>query len=253
MIDSTHRRKLLVAMVVGGLLLSATAAPATGQDGSTSALLVDLHEDGSATMTLPLTFDLRTEAERDAFRTLKNDEAARENLRIGFRDRMQAVAADAENLTGRDMQVTDASVEVSTKPTAGVVRLTVDWSGLAAGDGTRLVITEPFAGGFSTDRPVVVRAPEGYMVTTATPSPTTRNHTLVRWEAGSNLGGFEVVLEPEAGGTGTANADTTTVGQEPEASPPSTTRSPGQPGFGPIVGVIAFLVAGASIAAARRG
>ncbi|MFB6119263.1 PGF-CTERM sorting domain-containing protein [Halosegnis sp.] len=112
------------------------------------------------------------------------------------------------------------------------------YSGLAAVDGDRLVVTEPFASGFEPDRLFVVRGPEGYAVSEAASQPTATDDWSGRYEAETGLDGFAVSLAPtETESTGT----TTDGGGEP-------TETGGQPGFG----VVAALVALAAVLVARR-
>ncbi|WEL18341.1 Putative membrane-associated or secreted trancriptional regulator [Halorhabdus sp. SVX81] len=190
----------IVALVVTATLLVASVAPAGAASGEqpTDAVVVDLESDGSATVTIQSTYDLGSDAEQEAFEELRSDEQAREDIRTTFRNRMALVAESAENATGRDMAVADASVDLGVVDNTGVVTLSVTWDGLAAVEDDRLVVDEPFASGFAIDRPVTLQSPENYTLADATPTPDDRENSL-QWNAGTDLEGFEVSFERTTG------------------------------------------------------
>lgn len=225
-------RRAGVLALVGLLAIAMLGQPVAAQSADEPAFIVALDDDGSAEVTVWLTFDLTTDDEQQAFQTLQNDDQARQAARDRFRSRLQVVAADASNATGRDMRVTDASIELrqTSDGQTGVVELVASWSGLAAVEGDTLVVTEPFASGFTTERSFVILAPDGYEISSATPEPDATGDGRVSWDAGANLDGFEVVLEPSPTQT--------------------TTQSPGQAGFGLLIGAVSILAA--LLAAATR-
>lgn len=193
-----------VTIVFVALLLAATAVPTAGATQSQEAkpsLVVELNDDGSARLTLTLTYDLSTGSERAAFEEVKNNESAREQARTAFRERMRQVASEAENETGREMTIADARIELATANdgSTGVIRLHVTYDGLAAVDDGRLRVTAPFASGFDPDRRFVVTGPEGYEVASASPKPVEQNSTSVAYAAGTDLSGFEVQFAPADG------------------------------------------------------
>lgn len=230
-------------VVVVTLLLTAvgTAAAATTQDDAGREFAIDLREDGSATVSLTVPYELDSPEERDAFTSLRDDEAAREQFRTQFATRLDAVAADAQARTGRSMSVRDSEIAVDTVGDTGIVTLSVTWDGLAAVDGDRLVVTEPFASGFTTDRPVTVTAPDGYDVTGVSPQPDDREAGTLAWSAGTSFEGFEVTMTPTAN-DGTVVEDTArTVGTVAETGA----------GFGAAAALLA-VAAVVGLAARRR-
>lgn len=224
-------RYLLIGLVIVATA-GAVTAPVAAQSAAEPAFVVDLRADGSAVVSVRSTFDLTTEAELAAFRALEEDQQARDDAAARFLDRLRTVAADAENATGRDMRVTDVRLDLrrTADNETGVITLSATWTGLAAVSGETLTVTEPFASGFEPDRRFVLRAPAGYTVAGVSPEPASRDTASATWDAGTDLTGFEVVLEPAA---------------------PTTTESEGQPGFGALAALVALLV-GAGIAT-RRG
>lgn len=224
---SFHR--LAVGIAVALLLLAPAVAPAAAQETPEPAVVVEVAADGSADLRVVSTFDLTTDAEREAFRTLADDEAARADATARFRDRMAAVAADAQTETGREMAVTDASIDLRTVgDETGVVTLSVTITGLAAVREDTLVVTEPFASGFTADRPVDVLAPDGYEIVDASPAPESSADGRATWAAGADLDGFTVEM-----------TETAPAGD-------GATQSDGQPGFGAVTALLAVLVAAAA-------
>lgn len=226
-------RRLALATLAALVVLGAAAGPAAGTqtatDGSAAGdtvLVVDLAEDGDATVTLRLTFDLDREEERRALERLGEN---RTEISAAFEEQMRAVAARTAEATGREMAITSADVAISTEGSTGVVELSVAWSGLAAVEGDRLVVSEPFADGFSPPGRFAVRAPEGYVLAESSPMAASTTETGATWEAGSSLDGFEAAFVP-------ADATSTSL-----------------PGFGAPAALVAVaLVAGTAALLARR-
>ena len=216
----------LVVLVATALVPAGVVGSAAASSHPQEAFVVDLDEDGSATVTLRLTFDLTTESERTAFRELRDNETAKQQLRDQFADRLGSVAASTANETGREMSIVEPNAMVRSTDDTGVVALAVTWTNLAAVDGDRLVLERPFAGGFDPGRPFVVHAPDDYAVT-AEPSPDTSNDGTARWSADASLDGFSVVATP---------------GGSPDTL--------GQPGFTAVGAVVALV--GAALLFRRR-
>lgn len=229
----TPTTRTVLAVGTAALLLAvAVPAPASAAHPA-PALVVGLDDDGSATVTLRSTFDLSTDAEREAFTDLRESQSARDETRTRFRERMARVAAAAADETDRSMSVTAGRVDLSTTDDGvGVVRVSVEWAGLAEVRDDRLVVTTPFADGYDPDRRLVIAGPEGYGAVEATPTPTARDGATLRWAPGTDLDGFTVTYAPAdgdgdgGGGSGVA-----------------------APGFGIPVALVALL---AAAAVARR-
>jgi hypothetical protein len=183
--------------VVAGV--SSVSAASAASDGSPApAFVVDLERDGSARVTLATTFDLSTERGQAAFERLRRNETAQTRLRGDFADRMRAVASTAADETGREMGIRNPAIELVASNDTGVVSLSATWTGIAAGEGDRLVLGAPFDGGYEPDRPLVVRAPNGYGFTATTPAPDATRPSVATWDAGRNLDGFEAVVTTDA-------------------------------------------------------
>jgi len=230
--DDTGRGR---AAVLGLLVLLAVSTALTGigtavqttettqavGTNDTAAFVVGVDTDGDATVAVSYTFDLDDEARQAAFDQLRQNDSAREAFRRDFERQLAGVAAEAGETTGREMAVSDSTITFETVDDTGVATLSVTWTDLAAVEGNRLVVTEPFASGFETDRPLHVVAPEGYAVTDAAPDPDAPTGETASWAAGSDLSGFEVVVSDtaaETSATETENAaESETAGDDAES------------------------------------
>ena len=192
-------RRIGVALVVVLLVAGPTLGSglATAQEDPREAFVVDVESSGDATATLVLTYDLASENEQVAFEQLRAN-VTRHAPQYG--DQLSRIAERTSAQTGREMQVIDASGSIETVDDIGVVRLSVRWEGLAAVEDDRLVVDEPFASGFQPDRPLVVIAPDGYVVTETAIPPAENGGETARWNADSDLSGFETTLAPSDDG-----------------------------------------------------
>jgi len=199
---STHRAVALA--LAAALAIGAIAGPAVAQpkQNDEPSLVVEVQEGGDAVVTLTATYDLTSEAERDAFASLRNDQSARENATRRYAAGLDSVARNASDRVDREMRVPAdaASVSLEERGDVGVVRYSATWENLAAVEGDRLVVTEPFASNYDTDRPFVLVAPEGYELAGATPSVDADGEASATWDAGTSLDGFEATMEPSDGG-----------------------------------------------------
>ena len=199
-----------IATVLAGLVVCSLAVtPVAGaqQSDTEPSLLVELDDSGDAQVTLTMTYDLDTDEEADAFESLEGDEEAQATVLDRFEGNMQSVADTASDRTDRTMAVTGQSVSADRQDDVGVLSMTVEWTNFAATDGDDLVVTEPFASGYETDRPLTIVAPDGYQVSDATPAPDSESDGTATWDAGTDLDGFEVVLS--ADGDAATGADDT--------------------------------------------
>lgn len=217
---------ILVTTPIAASTTSPQPTPAAEPLPAEPAFIVALDDDESARVTVTITFDLTTDSEREAFEAFRENTTAHERRTDQFATRMQAIAAKAENTTGRTMQIREPDIAFATQNETGIVALSVAWDGLAVREGDRLVLREPFADGFSTDRQVTIIGPDGYELTAVTPSPRTQNRNTATWQAGTEFDGFRVTFTP-AESTPTATGDDTT--------------GIGAPGFGIGAGIVALL------------
>ena len=191
--------RLLVG-VCAALLLAAGVTPGlVSADPTTedpSAFIIELEPNGDATVSLALTYELDGGDEEAAFETLRE---APDNATQRFDNRLSRVADRTADRTGREMTISEVSRTVETADGTGVIRLSASWTNLAAVEGERLIVEEPFASGFRTDRTFVLVAPDGYSVSgTAVPADST-DGSSAEWGDGTNLSGFSATVEPNDG------------------------------------------------------
>ena len=215
MTGSRSRVVTVVTAVATAALIGALLAPgAAALDGpgaepaaeEGSAFVVALESDGDATVTLVLTYDLADADDEAAFEDLRERP---ENVMGPFGDRMTRIAERTATQTGREMAVSDVRAEIESEDGTGVVRLSAAWTNLAAVDGDRLAVSEPFASEFRPDRPFVIVAPDGYALADATveadstTAPDGSNAATAEWTAGTDLSGFSAAFAPsdDAGAT----------------------------------------------------
>lgn len=201
--------RLLGFLVCIALATSMVATPVAAQSDTAeqAEFLVELGAEGDAGVTVTYAYDLETDGERAAFEELQDNETARQELAERFENRMSSVAADTADSTGREMSVSDASVELDSENGVGIVSLSVEFQGLAAAEDGQLTVTEPFASSFETDRPFTVEAPDGYEITSTSPDPSSTGEATATWDAGTSLEGFELVAESNDGGDGDSGTD----------------------------------------------
>jgi len=231
----------------------------TETDDDAPLFTVKLRSTDPAEVALRLTFDLTTDSDRRAFETLQGDGDARADVRDRFQKRMQSVANSTERRVDRDMTVSDAEISLATSDDGdtGVVTLSIVWAELAgrAGEEARpnIVVTEPFASGFTPSREFTVRilAPEEYRLTRVSPAPMRRTNTSAAWAAGTSLDAFLLEFTPTEG---TPLPTTVVEGFEPSSPTPGTpSGGSGPSGATLTVGVLlAIAVAAGGYLAWRR-
>lgn len=205
---SRSRTVAVVAAVASVALIGAFLAPGAAalDDPGTeaafeegSAFVVALEPDGDATVTLVLTYDLADADDEAAFEELRERP---EDVTARFDDRISRIADRTATQVDREMTVSDVRTEIESGDGTGVVRLSATWTNLAAVDGDRLVVSEPFASEFRPDRPFVLVAPDGYALADATVAADATTSSggesgdavTAEWAAGTDLSGFSAAF-----------------------------------------------------------
>ena len=156
-------------------------------DADAVELLVALREDGDADWAVRYRLELDTEERQEAFEELREAiDAEPETYLDPFEARIQETTAAASETTGREMGVSNFTVEADreSQPQAsfGVVTFRFEWAGFATDDDGTLVA------GDALDRLVLDEGerlqfgwPDGYGLTAHTPEPDTVDQTRVVW------------------------------------------------------------------------
>lgn len=221
MSESRVRATALVLAVVA-LVCASGSAGALGDrppgqidiETDTTSLNVDVGSDGDAVWTVVYRIRLDDANTTEAFADLRQDiEANPATYLDPFEQRMQLTVGAAENATGREMTVRNASVETRREPqpqtTYGVVSYRIEWTNFAtvedgtirAGDAIDQLFLE-------SDTALRLRWPGGYALTGATPDPTQTASDEVVWRGQQDFdrGEPRIVLERQ---TETADGTTT--------------------------------------------
>lgn len=168
--------------------------------------LVELDADGDAAVEYTNHTDLTDDDQREWFESVRDDEETREAVAAQRREEMQFVSDQANEHVDRDVRAGEVSVETGTDGDVGIVTYRFEWKNLAAVDGDRVILAEPFSLYDQFDRELVVVAPAGYELTSVTPEPGHHNETTASWPGLTDLAGFEVVATGE-GDDGDAGDD----------------------------------------------
>lgn len=241
-----RRHTLLVSVVFVAVLVGGVATPAAAtqtDDQPEPSLTVTVDGDGDARVAVVYTYDLTNGSRQAAFDDLRTNETAQAVFEDQFTDDWQSLATNTENRTGREMAVQNSSIAFSRTNSTGAVTVSLTWEGLAAAEDGMVTLSEPFANGYTPDRPLVVVLPDAYQLTSVSPGPTNASAGRLVYEAGSDLDGLSIVATTNAG----AN---TTPDPSPTATPLGTSDGSG-PGFG-VVGAVVAVLAVALLARRRE-
>lgn len=250
--SETRRTGVRLALLVAVTLVVASIAAAGVMEASSvddePALVVELEGDGDATVTLVSVYDLEDDDEQAAFEELQDDEEALAEFADRFEDRLAAVADETASTVDREMTVSGGTTDVRTTDDRGIVEVSVEWSALAAVEDDRLTVTEPFASGFESDRPLVLVAPDDATLETTSPDADDVDGDAATWAADTDLQGFEAVFEIADDGTDDGADDGQSDGTESqeagtEETADESTGDDSLSGFGLSVAAIALITA----------
>lgn len=201
-------------------LLVAAVAPAVAVHETGRELVVSLEADGDATVTKVTRYNLSNGTQRRTFERLASNETARQQRVDAFRDYLAKGAAIARQRTDRDVAVGEVTANLTRRNETGIVRLRGRWSNVAAVDGRRVVLTEPFASGLPVNRTLVVRGPDGYIRVGTRPSPARALRNEASWGDRTDLSGFVAEFgDPDAA---TATSTDTPESRTPTPGPVTT-------------------------------
>ncbi|MBP1901913.1 hypothetical protein J2744_001591 [Halorubrum trapanicum] len=188
---------LVVVALLGaaGLALGAGGAGAVPFEGGFAQMDVEpddvsmevaVQPDGDARWTVEYRIRLGTDEEERAFEQLRADvENDTEAYTSRFRERMVSTARTAEEATGRNMTVSNATVTAERRElpqSYGVLTYRFEWTNFAAVDGDRLRVGDAVDGLFLDDSSsLIVSWPEGYRLAETTPGPSEVRERSVVW------------------------------------------------------------------------
>jgi len=193
--------RLLAALCIAALALSGVAGTAAAQSAADGQFVVELDADGDADAAFTEEFDLTAPEERGIFKEVQADAELRSTAAERFGEEMRFVSETANERIDRELRVGEVTVETTALGETGVVAYEFRWENLAAVDGDRVVLAEPFSLFETLDRELVVVVPEGYEIESASPEPERNDGATVAWPGMTTFGeDFEVVAAPVSGG-----------------------------------------------------
>ncbi|MDR5672774.1 putative membrane-associated trancriptional regulator [Halalkaliarchaeum sp. AArc-CO] len=156
-------------------------------DADDILLEADVDENGDAVWTVEYRFLLADEESQTAFEELETEIEENETPYVDrFRDRMESTVATAEESTGREMSVSDVTVETYRQTLAreyGVVVYSFTWGGFAAVEEDTILAGDAISGLFlDGDSRFVLAWPDGYEASEVRPDPTRSSSTSATWD-----------------------------------------------------------------------
>ncbi|MCK4928171.1 MAG: LPXTG cell wall anchor domain-containing protein [Methanosarcinales archaeon] len=147
----------------------------------------DLHTDGEAWYIIEYRTLLDSQVRMDEFNSFKLMVEGNNTYITEFEANMRSIVSEAGIATSRPMTASDFDVLVSVQNTAtgnyGIVRSSFKWSHLAEVSGSSIMLGDVFFGGqyISNGDTFVVKVPDGYKVSGATPEPDVQRKDELIW------------------------------------------------------------------------
>lgn len=205
---------------------------------------VDVDENGDATWTIELRYQLVGDGDVTAFESIQNDfEEGNLSVFEGIETEMSSFADEASEATGRPMSVDDFERDVHVRDTVtqtvGVVSVSFRWNGFAEADSSGVRVGDAFVGSglvLTSDERLVIEIMEAVPLRSVSPEPDINDGDRLIWDGERFFeeGQPSVVFSDETGdGTDSTDDDNT----------PDDTGSPSETGSPSIATVVAgFLV-----------
>lgn len=164
----------------------ATQVQQTELDADRVLLRFDVRDSGTAVAVVEYRFALDETNETTAFTRLQSDITANQTQYLSrFERRVTTTVRTAENATGRQMRVTNATVRAETRQLPqpyGVVVYRFTWHGFAAVDDGQLSVGDALAGLYLDDGvQLQISWPDGYHARTVQDGVTEQRDTAAIW------------------------------------------------------------------------
>jgi hypothetical protein len=190
--------------------LFAGVGAAAHEEPRRTILGVELGGDGDAVVYYIQTHNLNKTEQRERYESFVGNETKQQAHRDEIVSELEAAAAGGRNRTELDMRVHNGSVRTYEQDGFGRLEVRVDWDNLAFAGEDRVVVTEPFRGGYEPDLSRVgIHGPEGYRRGTMQPPPLRVQRNSGLWNPRtSNFSQFYAEFtNPDAGGGGGETQD----------------------------------------------
>lgn len=186
---------LLVVICSGVISGGVTATDHTSQyqiatdqpEPDNTVTRIALDPNGDAVWTIRFRTRLSTSSDVEAYETFQSSFRNNSSQYLSpFEQRMTAVVDGANDQHDREMRAVDfvATTSIQEVPQRwGVVSFQFRWEGFAAQNSDQLVVGDVFAGGlFISEGDVLeIAVPDGYVVTSAEPTPDEASGGIVQW------------------------------------------------------------------------
>jgi len=178
-----------VASALTLFFLLPTASAVTEDRPHATVYSIEVDENGDATWTIELRYQLITQDEIGSFESLRDDfEEGEVDVFEGIEDEMNNFAVEAANATGREMSVEgfNRGVEIrdTLTGTEGAVYVTFEWNGFAYADDDEIRIGDVFAGGglsIAGDERLVVQRMDALPLRSVAPETDSRDSDRLVW------------------------------------------------------------------------
>lgn len=196
------RRLLALVAVLLVCSVSLTGVGAAAHEEPKRTILgVELDADGDAVVYYVESHDLNDSDQRARYESFANNESRRQAHLEDVMAELQGAAADGRNRTELGMQVGNGSVRTYEEGGYGRLAVRAEWSDIAFDLDGRVVVTEPFRGGYVPGVTLVaIHGPEGYRRARMAPSPLRARANSALWSPEtSNFSKFYAEFEdPDA-------------------------------------------------------
>lgn len=176
---------LIAVLLVGFALIGGAQVLAQDVDNTVTNVQVTAQGDARWTVLVRTRLD-SPEAVAGFEEVAAGIQAGDSQVAAAFERRMRSVVSEASRVTGRDMRAGEFRINSSIQEVPqrwGVVRYSFTWEGFAVLQGDRIIVGDVFDEGFFIDTQDVLKisGPEGYVVATVAPTPTTQGESEVMW------------------------------------------------------------------------
>jgi len=211
------------------LLASAPVASAVSYDRPQATVYtVDVDENGDATWTIELRYQLVETEDVEAFESIQEDfEEGNLSVFEGIEEDMAPFASEASGATGREMSVSnferDVYIRDSVTQTVGVVSVQFNWTGFAEASSSEVRVGDVFMGSglvLTENERFIIENVEGVPMRNVSPEPDINDGERLIWDGERFFeeGQPSVVFSDEKGGeTGDGNGTSPESGSTPLA------------------------------------
>lgn len=179
-----------MTVVLAVLLVMPTAVAVSYDSPQATVYTIDVDEDGDATWTIELRYQLTSEEDIEAFEGIVRDfEAGNITFFEGIEEEMRPLVKEASNATGREMIISDferdARVEDTVTRTAGIASVEFRWSDFASKEDGEVTVGDAFVGSglvIAEDERLVLQHEGRYDIESVVPEPDIDAGERVIWD-----------------------------------------------------------------------